>query len=408
MRLSRVFRLAVCVLASVCPAVVHGQEIAQDPGANAAIHLGPVGITPQLSLRNIGIDSNVLNASGNPQRDFTATFAPGADVWLSISRARLHSRTDVGWIYFKDLVDQRSFDVNEQARLDLVLTRIVPHAGGGYLRTRQRPSLEIDARALRTTKSADAGMLFRLGPKLSVDIGAARRIYEFEEDQAIEDVRLATALNRTEQDVTGTVRYVLTPLTTFFVTITDQRDRFEFSPLRDSNSSRLAPGFEFKPFALISGKASVGYRRFDALALGVPDYAGLVALVDVSYIARDATRVSVAYSRDVEYSYEAASPYYVTNGGGVTVTQAIGMVWDLVGRVSRTTLSYQAVAGLTGDGLEIASRRDRVFTYGGGLGCRTGADVRFGLDVDWTERSSILAGHSYTGFKLGGSVTYGF
>ena len=251
-------------------------------------------------------------------------------------------------------------------------------------------------------------MLFRLGPKLSVDIGAARRIYEFEEDQAIEDVRLATALNRTEQDVTGTVRYVLTPLTTFFVTITDQRDRFEFSPLRDSNSSRLAPGFEFKPFALISGKASVGYRRFDALALGVPDYAGLVALVDVSYIARDATRVSVAYSRDVEYSYEAASPYYVTNGGGVTVTQAIGMVWDLVGRVSRTTLSYQAVAGLTGDGLEIASRRDRVFTYGGGLGCRTGADVRFGLDVDWTERSSILAGHSYTGFKLGGSVTYGF
>ena len=130
MRLSRVFRLAVCVLASVCPAVVHGQEIAQDPGANAAIHLGPVGITPQLSLRNIGIDSNVLNASGNPQRDFTATFAPGADVWLSIARARLHSRTDVGWIYFKDLVDQRSFDVNEQARLDLVLTRIVPHAGG--------------------------------------------------------------------------------------------------------------------------------------------------------------------------------------------------------------------------------------------------------------------------------------
>src|SRR5262249_25960757 len=183
-------RLGVCVLAFVLPAAVHAQDIAQDPGANAAIHLGPVGVTPQFSLRNVGFDSNVLNASGNPQRDFTATFAPGADVWLSVSRARLHSRTDVGWVYFADLVDQRSFDINEQARLDLVLTRIVPHVAGGYLRTRQRPNLEIDARALRTTKSADAGVLFRLGPKVSFDLSAGRRTYEFEQDQAIKDVRL--------------------------------------------------------------------------------------------------------------------------------------------------------------------------------------------------------------------------
>lgn len=408
MRLSRMTRVATCVLALVWPATVRAQDIAHDPGADAAIHLGPVGLTPRLALRNIGIDSNVLNASGSPQRDFTATFAPGADLWLSIGRARLSSRTDVGWIYFKELADQRSFEINQQGRLDLVLTRLVPHVGGGYLRTRQRPNLEIDARALRTTTSGDGGVLFRAGPKLSVDTSLAYRNFEYAEEQAIENVRLATALNHTEQEVTGTVRYVLTPLTTFVLLITDEHDRFQFSPLRDSNSSRIAPGLEFKPFALISGKASAGYRHFDALSASVPDYSGLVAAVDVTYTMRDATRFAVVFNRDVEYSFELTSPYYVSHGGGVTLTQAIGTSWDAIGRVSRTTLSYQALAEVTGAGLEIASRSDRVFTYGGGLGCRTAANLHFGIDADWTERSSVLAGRSYTGFRLGGSVTYGF
>ena len=408
MRLCRVYHLAVCLLALTWPAVVRAQDIAQDPGANAAMHLGPVGLTPRLALRNFGVDSNVLNASGTPQADFTATFAPGADLWLSIGRARVSSKTDIGWVYFKQLADQRSFDFNEQARLDVVMARIVPHVGGGYLRTRQRPNLEIDARALRTTKSGDVGLLFRLSPKLSFDIGAARRAYAYEDNQAIGDIRLAAALNRTEQEVTGTVRYMLTPLTTLFVLLADQRDRFEFSPLRDSNSSRIVPGFEFKPFALIAGKAAAGYRHFDALAPNVPDYSGVVANLDVSYTARDVTRFAVTYTRDVDYSYEVASPYYVTNGGGVTVTQAVGRTWDAIARINKTALNYQAIAGLAGELLAVASRHDRILTYGGGIGCQTAANLHFGVDIDWTERDSIQAGRSYTGFRLGGSVTYGF
>ena len=408
MRLSRIARAITCVLAIVSPATVQAQDIAHDPGADAAIHLGPVGLTPRLALRNFGIDSNVLNASGDPQRDFTATFAPGADLWLSIGRARLSSRTDLGWVYFKDLADQRSFEVNQQGRLDLVLTRIVPHVAGGYLRTRSRPNLEIDARALRTTTSGDGGVLFRVGPKLTFDTSVAYRHLGYAEEQTIENVRLATALNHTEQEVTGTVRYSLTPLTTFVVLIANEHDRFQYSPLRDSNSSRIAPGLEFKPFALISGKASVGYRHFDALNAAVPDYSGLIAAVDVTYTVRDATRFAVAFNRDVEYSFELTSPYYVSNGGGVTLTQAIGTRWDAIGRISRTTLNYQALAGLAADGLEIASRNDRVVVYGGGIGCRTAANLHLGVDADWTERSSIVAGRSYTGFKLGGSVTYGF
>ena len=265
---SALMRLSNCTCDHVCwrssGQPRSGRRTSPRIGANAAIHLGPVGVTPRLALRNIGIDSNVLNASGSPQRDFTATFAPGADLWLSIGRARLSSRTDVGWIYFKELTDQRSFEVNQQERLDLVLARFVPHVAGGYLRTRQRPNLEIDARALRTTTSGDGGVLFRLGPKLSLDTAIVYRNFEYAEEQAIESIRLATALNHTEQEVTGTVRYSLTPLTTLVVLFTDEHDRFQFSPLRDSNSARDRARARVQALRADFRKASVGYRRFDA------------------------------------------------------------------------------------------------------------------------------------------------
>src|SRR5262249_33667536 len=153
------------------------------------------------------------NASGNPERDFTATFATGADAWFSVGRARLSSKTDLGWVYYQQLTSQRSFDVGEQARLDVVLARFVPYINGGYDRTRQRPNLEIDARALRTTTTFGGGAVVNIGSRWSVDLNAASRDYAFAQDEALGDIRLATALNRTEQQVGATVRVTLTPLT---------------------------------------------------------------------------------------------------------------------------------------------------------------------------------------------------
>jgi hypothetical protein len=395
------------VLALCWPAAAFGQDVADNPAANAAVHLGPLALTPRIAVRNVGFDTNVLNAAGEPQPDFTATFVPGVDSWLTVSRARVTSKTDVGWVYFHTMSDQSSFEFNEQARLDILLTRIVPHVAGGYERTRQRPNLEIDERALRTVTSGLAGINLHFGARTRIDVDGGRKTYRFDKTH-IQDAALALALNRTEDTVTATFRLTLTPLTTLVVKTEDEHDRFEFSPLRNSNSVLIEPGFEFKPFALLSGRASVGYRQFDALGPGVPDYSGPVAAVDLSYTMRETTRFAVNFSRDVEYSYEPTSPYYIETGGLVSITQALGTNWDLVGRAGRTTLAYRAITELGTLAPGIFSRRDTVTTYGLGGGRRVGSKLRIGLDADRTTRTSVLVGRNYTGFRVGGSATYGF
>jgi hypothetical protein len=400
---------ALACLVTVClPAVAFGQEITQDPGAGASMHFGSLALTPRAAIRDVGIDTNVLNASGNPQKDFTATFASGADAWWTVARARVTSKTDAGWVYYQQLADQRSLDFNEQARLDVVLAQFVPYVTGGYDHSRQRPSLEIDARALHTTTSGGAGTVLRLGSRTTFDGSVAWHRFEFTEDQTIEDVQLAAALNRTEQDVAGSLRVALTPLTTAVLTVADEHDRFVFSPIRDSDSVRVLPGFEFKPFALISGKVAVGYRRFNALNPAVPDYSGLMAAIDTTYTMREMTRFAVQFNRDVQYSFEVTSPYYLSTGGSVSVAQALGPDWMLIGRLSRTGLAYRALEGLAGAAADNASRRDVVLSYGAGVGRRVGRDMRIGVDVDRTRRDSIDLARTYSGVKLGGSFMYGF
>lgn len=403
-----VARVATLVLTLGGPLPALAQSFESNPADSASIHLGPLALTPRFGVRDVGIDTNVLNSSGNPVQDFTATFATGADAWFSVGRGRLSSKTDLGWVYYQQLASQRSFEFGEQARLDFLLARVVPYVNGGYDHTRQRPNLEIDARALRTTTTFGGGAVVRLSARWSVDLNAASRDYEFAQDEAIQDIRLAKELNRTEQQVGATLRVMMTPLTTLVLAVTDEHDRFAYSPVRDSNSVKVLPGFEFTPFALISGKVSVGYRQFNALNENVPDYSGLVALVDASYTMRESTRFAISFARDLEYSYEVTSPYYVSNGGTVTVTQALGPTWSLIGRAGRTTLEYQSLVGLGTPIEDLTTRNDRVLTYGFGCGRLVRSDIHLTINADWTTRNSIALGHNYSGVKVGGSVTYGF
>jgi hypothetical protein len=186
------------------------------------------------------------------------------------------------------------------------------------------------------------------------------------------------------------------------------QDRFEDEGnLRDSDSLLILPGFEFEPLALIAGQASAGFRRFDLKNAAVPDFAGAVAAINISYIAREMTRFTVSVERDVDYSVEEQQPYSVVTGAGLTVTQVIGFDWFLSGRFSRSWLAYQSVPGaLSGDDF-IAGRKDEVTLGGVGLSRRLGEDLSLGFDVDRVSRRSPADGRDYDGYRLGGSITYG-
>jgi hypothetical protein len=394
--------VVVCLLAVIRPDRAAAQ-IRPDGVDTAPLHLGPVGLTPKLAIRNLGVDTNVFNAAEAPERDATATVAPGVDARLRIGRLHLASETTAEWNYFQQATNERSLNLGEQVRLDVDLFRLVPFATGRYVRTRQRPSLEIDERVLQLRSGGGAGVIVRAGARLELEAFVEQERLDLGQTR-FGSAALAGALNRTRREGAVTARYEVTPLTTFVVRASTRHDRFEIARLRDSDSFSLEPGFTFSPSALFSGTASVGFRRFRTLAASAPDYAGLVAAVDLKYVARDMTRFVVAIGRDVEYSFEPAEPFFVSTFSRLEVTQLIGYSWDVVGRGSLATLDYEHLAGEP----VAAGRTDRLLGYGVGMGRRFGDSLRIGVDVDVARRTSPLRLRTYDGMRVGGSITYGY
>lgn len=394
------------VLVLFAPAPLRAQTSAETAAADARIQKGPVALTPRLSLRDIGLDSNVLNSESEPQRDFTFTAGPALDAWMRVGRLWVSSTSTLEWLYFQRSRDQRAFNAEQITRLDLDLQHLIPHVEAGYSRSRRRQNLEIDAHVLRKDTSLSAGVELRLGARTALDFKAGRVESAFG-DEAFGGVALAQALNHDSESAGLALRYVLTPLTTFVFDAGVTRDRFEFDALRDSDSLRVVPGLIFKPFALISGEVHVGVKQFETRDARVPDFTGVVAEVDLSYTVVDTIRLTVRTARDVEYSFETLDPYYISTGVDIELVRVMGLDWDVVVRAGRTALDYQSITGLSAGG-SATGRRDLNDVLGAGFGRHLGENIRVGFDVNHVRRLSDQPGRSYSGLRTGGSFTYGF
>src|SRR5262245_621514 len=84
----RKFGLALAALS--LPVLAHAQSVGgaeqiDQVRKEARSHLGPFYVTPRITLKELGVDSNVFNAAGEPESDFTATVTPSADIWIPVA-----------------------------------------------------------------------------------------------------------------------------------------------------------------------------------------------------------------------------------------------------------------------------------------------------------------------------------
>jgi hypothetical protein len=392
----------LALLISFAPIRAQAQTPSPDAAPDARIHVGGLALDPRLAVRNVGVDTNVFNDAEGEVQDFTAMVGPVLDAWLRAARLHLTSSSSVTWNYYQKSTTERSFDAAQFGRADLDLGQVTPHVSGSIERSRQRPNLEIDARVLQRTTRVGGGLVTHLGAKLAIDLAAEARDIQFD-DVTFDGVNLSETLDRRETGAGVTAAYTLTPLTNLIVRASARQDRFDDSTIRDTDMVSVVPGLQFKPLALISGSAFVGFRSFKPRSSEVPAFQGAIADVDLRYVLRDLTRFTMAVVRDVDYSYEPTEPYYVSTGLTATVTQSLGSAWDVVVRGSLTRLDYRALMNEP-----VAPRRDHVDAYGVGVGRRLGSDIRLGFDVNRVARQSTLEERSYAGVRAGGSVTYGF
>jgi len=399
----------ICTVALVClimGGVTQSRASAQetpDPAEAGRFRLGPLRFTPSIALTSLGLDDNVFNEDLDPKQDTTAAVGPAVNLWMKLGRSRMTGKASGQYLYFSKYTNQRAWNTTDEGRWEVPLSRLTPFITGLYANTKERPGFEIDSRAHLRSHAVGLGTEFRLSSKTSAVLTATRSDFAFDEGETFLGADLATALNRHSDAEALQLRFKLTPLTTFVAGAEAIQDRFTFGPVRNADSIKVLPGFEFKPSALISGKVFVGFRRFNALDQTLPDYSGAIAAVDAMYI-HGATRLSVKVNRDLAYSYELTQPYYALTDLGLVITQRMTDVWDVVGRGGLQTLEYQKLQSI----LTPNVRTDTIQQYGAGVGYRLGQTLRLGFDaVRYRRQSSELTLRQYDGLRFGASISYG-
>jgi hypothetical protein len=385
-------------------------QAASDPNM-ARVQLGPVALSPSVALSNFGVDNNVFNTGGpiDPTSDLTASIGPAVDGWVQLPRVRFSGRTELNYVYFRELSDLRSFNVLAGGRVEVPLNRVTPWAEGSLLNSNARQGFEIDAYASHREDAGRLGVDVRLTPKTSVGVYAGQfrvdyRGDAFENELVLGQAALALQLNHTATYQGVGFRYSATPLTTVGLYGEQQQDRFEFARAKNADSYRVMPSLEFKPFALINGRAAFGYRHVTFTQSGAPDFSGPVGNVDLAYTLLGRTVFSVSAARDLQASFYSDQNYLIGSLGGAINHRLRGPL-EVRGSVSGYRLTYrnrfpgQTVAELPEEnGISIRGelgyqmRRSRVAFY-----------------VDGAHRNSTVSvGRGYDRLRYGSSVLYTF
>jgi hypothetical protein len=386
--------LFVCVLPR--PARAQQQE---DPVQTARMRLGPFGVTPAVSLVNLGVDSNVFNSVDNPQRDFTVTVTPEVKTWLRAGPSRLAMEGHLDMVYFQTFASERSLDPRVAGKWEVPLNHVAPWISGAYSQSRERVGYEIDLRSeLRQTDSA-AGLDLNVAPKTVVGLSVRRTEFRYAADAFFDGSSLQQVLDRTSESAGVAVRFHWTALTTAVVEGDALRDRFEFAALRNTSGIRVQTGFDLDRHALISGSGRIGVRTFNGVGGGVPSFQGVVGNVSAASTVFGRARLEVTGARDVLYSYELGDPYYIQTGVLLTGTPQLTDKWDVQGRTGVQRLAYQGIAPALG-------RVDTYTKFGAGVGYHLARGVRIGFNLDHERRASPLQSRDYVGYRVGTSVTY--
>ena len=388
-----------------------------DVRQNSRLHVGPLYAKPTLQLKELGIDNNVYNTFGDQQlSDFTFTFMPKVDLSVPVAkRAILQATTAADLVWYAKYAGERSVDPQLKLRGQVFLRRLTVFGERGYVNTRQRPNQEIDVRARHVDEMLTAGVEVAVTPEMTVKVAGHQLSTRYEDAAEYDNTSLQRTLNRDTDGLEIKTLYRLTPLTSLAMRYDNFRDRFPLSPGRNSDSFKVMPGVEFKPRALISGNAYVGYRAFTPLDAAVlPDFKGLVAQLGLSYTLLGATTFGVSYNRDLTYSYDELQPFFIDDSVGASLRRALGRRFDALVSADRHAYDYKdrlnTRATTIGDGPRIdPTRIDTTWNYAASIGYRVSREGRIAVGMSyWRRDSTTRVFRAYDNLRVGTTMTFGF
>lgn len=360
------------------------QSISPEP-AGQPLMFGNLQLFPSLSLRDVGVDSNIYNASQGGRDDFTYTVRPGVKAELPIGDARVVGTAGAGFVFFRTAKDQESLNSAANGLFEVRNGRVRPSLQAGFTRGRQRQG-DIDDRALSVSANGRAGLDITVSGITSLTMWVSRDVTEYDASAQFLGRNLSAQLDRKTNVFAAGAKLDVTPLTSIVAAAELEQVRFKVSRSRDADSWKLTPTARFAEGAIINGQAFVGLRDFRPIDGTMRPYRGLVAGGDIRFTVAQVTRFDLRGNRDLVYSYDELQPYYLDSGGTVIVSQRVVGPVDAIGMAGRRRFRYQAVTGAT-----VAERIETMTLWGGGVGVRVDENVRLSFTIDRERRISTAS-----------------
>jgi hypothetical protein len=395
----------VMFVALTASTTLTGREVAAQEVIDG-IRLGVVNVQPSVAM-TVGVDGNVFNDPDEPKSDMVSVIAPAVEFEMNLGRGRLFGTSRPAYNYFHEYTNQRGLNFGQDLGFERPWNRVTLRASGAFSTARERPAFDVDERVRRQFLSYSIGADVHLTHNTDIRLLGTRGRTNYKEGEVVDDGISATALDRDSDTMSVSLRRAVTSLTTVLVRGEWQRDQFENEPWRNATAFRIMPGVEFSRFALISGTAAVGLRRFAPVTPGLPPFRMMVVQLSLSSVVRGRTQLSWGIDRDVGYSFNVEQPYFLQTSGGVSAAHRLGERWELRGHANTLRLRYLFTfvqAPPTGAAVPpLEPERGRAF------GFTVVNHIRPGLMVGFDTRRNVRVGTAlgdYGNWQWGSSISY--
>jgi hypothetical protein len=372
------------------------------------IRLGSIWLTPSVALKEIGIDTNVLNSNAADERraDFTATAGPQLNLLWDTRRIRFEAVGGADYVFFLKHATERSFQFNGNADMTFQVSRrfqLSAHANDATVRRRFTP--EIDLRARHRNRSVSAGASVGLAPKVSLEMRGSVSERRFDAGAIYNNVELAQTLNEDTLSSGASVALQLTPWTALSIGGTASAHRFPLRPARDADAEEYFLRVRMNPRALIYGAAQVGHVNYVTRFAGIPDFNGITANGTIGARLGENMNVQLLFYRNVGLSYQPRVPFIFDRQIGGLVRRTLFS--RVVLRLEAHHHNYVYLGWVPIVLNEVPPADERLERYVAAFDIRTAGDFRVGFNSEYQHRVSASQVRLYEGFRFWTSFAYG-
>ena len=376
--------------------------------ADSRVRLGPIRLSPEISIREMTYDNNVYGTAENPTGDFRATISAGFGLILPVT-PDVFVRAGIfpAYTWYAELVERRFFGGSAGASFLVYANRLTVEGSGGASKDDVIFSTEAQGRVIQNLGTVRLGVEYRLLNRLFLYGEGQIQRFRFTGPGAEVSTFDPSTTDRTARLVRAGLGYRWSEDVRVAVGYEETRAEFVSTPEQYDNSTSAIIGTISYDKPRLKLDFSGGYREGGAIhGSAIRPFSGATGSTSASYSLLRALDLQAFASRNL--SYGVSSPYYISTRYGGGLLLKVGWRLRLQGLVFAGSDEYTTPTALP-DG-QVVDRRDDVTGYGGALDFSftpriqmrfSATDSRYNSNVPGNDRSFF---RWFVTLNLGGNL----